>query len=99
MGSHPYFYFTKYQEDTNAALQTLRQREFEAGRYSPVMSMWDFEFPPNENSPTPESQHSSIDEAMEDGGADGTGSILDINRISEQPDLLASTLLPTGHLE
>jgi hypothetical protein len=41
MGGHEWFYFVEYQSDINSALQALRRREFEAGRYNPVM--W---FPP-----------------------------------------------------
>ena len=37
MGGHPWFYFVAYQSDINIALQNLRRREFEAGRYNPVM--------------------------------------------------------------
>jgi len=37
MGGHPYFYSVPYDPDENAALQRLRQREFFAGRYNPVI--------------------------------------------------------------
>ncbi|NET10713.1 MAG: hypothetical protein F6K16_39690 [Symploca sp. SIO2B6] len=99
MGSYPYFYFTEYQEDSNAALQALRQREFEAGRYEGAMETWrDVEFPPDKNSPAPGAQHSSIEEAMEDSDGCGTGSILDIQRVSPQPEFLASSPLPGDFL-
>jgi hypothetical protein len=43
MGGHPWFYFVDYEPDVNAALQKLREREFRAGRYNPVV--WFPEFP------------------------------------------------------
>ncbi|MBP0004079.1 MAG: hypothetical protein J7642_10245 [Cyanobacteria bacterium SBC] len=90
MGSHPYFYFTKYQPDINLALQQLRQQEFEAGRYDPAMNMHDpawymfmFKFPPTEDSVAPGAKHPSIEAACDDSTEDGTGSILDIEKISD----------------
>jgi hypothetical protein len=98
MSSFPYYYFTPYQEDINAALQDLRQREFEAGRYNPAMYMNEpslfmssFQFPPDANSITPGAKHSSIEEAVKAGEACGTGSILDIQRVSDLPEFLASS--------
>lgn len=97
MGSHPYFYFTPYQPDINSALQTLRQQEFEAGRYDPAMNMHDsemwmfqFTFPPMADSIAPGARHASIGEAVEDAEASGTGSILDIQSISDSPNFLTS---------
>lgn len=100
MGSHPYFYFTKYQPDINSALQALRQQEFEAGRYDPAMnmhnpSMWMFlfNFPPDTQSISPGARHNSIEAALEDAEDSGTGSILDIQKISDSPEFLASWAL------
>ncbi len=100
MASHPYYYFTQYQKDVSAALQGLRQREFEAGRYNPAMYMHDpslfmsnFQFPPDANSVAPGAKHSSIEEAVEAGEESGTCSILDIQRISDSPAFLASSPL------
>ncbi|HEY9908454.1 MAG TPA: hypothetical protein V6D18_12710, partial [Thermosynechococcaceae cyanobacterium] len=97
MGADPYWYFSKYHPDINVALQTLRQQEFEAGRYDPAMRMckppmymFEFDFPPTANSPSPGAQHSSIAEAIESSDASGTGSILDIRKISNSPEFLAS---------
>ncbi len=84
MGGEPWDYFTAYQEDINAALQELRQREFKAGRYNPVMP-----FPhqgKQPNAAAPGAQHATIDEAQTDADADGTRSILDIERIGTTPD-------------
>lgn len=105
MGSSPYYYFSRYREDIDIALQDLRQREFEAGRYDPAMYMHDpnlfmsnFQFPPDVSSIAPGAKHSSIEEAIKAGDASGTGSILDIQRISNLPDFLASSPLPDAWL-
>jgi hypothetical protein len=92
MGAHPWFYFVDHQPNVGDALQSLRQREFKAGRYNPVI---DFpEFPVDAGSPSPGAQHASIEEAMEDADADGTRSILDMEGISDTPDYGAVTPLP-----
>lgn len=63
MGAEPYWYCIAYQTDTNTTLQALRQREFAAGRYNPIVPFIDF--PITDSSPTPGAQHSSIEEALE----------------------------------
>jgi hypothetical protein len=105
MGSHPYYYFTPYQKDIHAALEGLREQEFKAGRYTPAMEMADppsfmfkFRFPPDEASPAPGARHDSINEALDATGESGTGSILDIMRITDQPDFLAACSLPPDEL-
>ena len=84
MGGHAWFYFVEYEPDVNAALQKLREREFRAGRYNPAV--WFPEFPVGPNSPSPGAQHASIEEALEDSDADGTRSILDMDRVVDAPD-------------
>ncbi len=84
MGGEPYFYFVPYQPDIRAALEELRQREFQAGRYNPATT--DLDFPPDVDAESPGAQHESIEEAMEDAGADGTRSILDLSDISKKPE-------------
>ena len=96
MGGHPWFYFVAYQPDINIALQELRRREFEAGRYNPVI--WMPPFPVETNSPAPGARHASIEEAMEAADADGTRSILDMERISDTPDDGAVVPLPNEEL-
>jgi hypothetical protein len=100
MGAHPYFYFTPYQKDIDAALQALREQEFKAGRYDPALSTatppvfaFQLRFPPDETWPRPGAQHASIEEAMEAGDASGTGSILDIAQITPDPDYAAACAL------
>jgi hypothetical protein len=96
MGGHPWFYFVEYEADVEGALQKLRQREFEAGRYNPVVGFP--EFPINQDSAAPGAQHESIDEAMEDADADGTRSILDMMRVSETADYNAVAPVPKEEL-
>ena len=82
MGAHPYWYYTPYQSDLTAALQTLREQEFQAGRYYPVVSL---NFPIAEQTHSPGAKHPSIEAAIEASDVDGTRSILDIFRISDTP--------------
>jgi len=86
VGAEPYCYFAAYQGDVNTTLQTLRQQEFAAGRYNPVLVLPRFYgFPMTESSVAPGAQHSSIEEAMIAADADGTRSILDIFEVSNFP--------------
>lgn len=93
MGGEPYFYFVPYEQDVNQALQKLRAREFEAGRYNPVIPF--LEFPVGPSSPAPGRKHRTIEQALEASDADGTRSILDIWRIGTKPDFgVAVPLVP-----
>lgn len=96
MGGHPWFYFVDYEPDVDAALQKLRQREFLAGRYNPATPFP--EFPVDENSPAVGAQHDSIEEAMEDADADGTRSILDMEKVSDTPDFCVVSPLSSDKL-
>jgi len=82
MGAVPYRYFVKYQPDVDAALQELREREFRAGRYNPVVP-----FPFHTDSAAHGARHRTIREALRAAGADGTRSILDLGRVSKEPEL------------
>jgi hypothetical protein len=84
VGGHPWFYFVGYEPDIDAALQKLRRREFDAGRYNPAVDFPDF--PVTDESPTPGAQHDTIEEAQEDADADGTRSILDMERVADAAD-------------
>ena len=97
MGAHPYWYFVKYQPNPQKALDQLRESEFEAGRYNPVIRF--LGFPVGPDAPAPGAQHSSIEEAMQDAAADGTRSILDIHAIAEEPDFGVAAPLPSEVLE
>jgi hypothetical protein len=84
MGGHFWFYFVPYQQDVNQALQSLRRREFRAGRYNPAVRFPNF---PVESSDTlsPGVQHDSIEEALEASNADGTRSVLDMQTVGIEP--------------
>ena len=69
MGAEPWQYFVPYEQDTQAALEKLKEREFRAGR-----------FRYSEENPT------TVEEAREIADADGTGSILDIDQVGDEPD-------------
>ena len=97
MGSWPYYYFVKYNPDINAALQELRDREFKAGRYNPVIPHPDFPIRPD--SPSPGAQHKSIRHALKAASYDGTRSILDLDRVSEVPDYSAVAPLAPDELD
>ena len=97
MGAEPYWYFVKYREDLDAALEDLRRREFKAGRYHPALAT--LSFPVDPSKPGPGAKHDSIDEALEDADADGTGSILDLDHISEEAEFCGAELLSDEELE
>ena len=80
MAGHFYWYFAKYQTDVKTSLEALRQQEFMAGRYNPVLPF--IEFPITDDSPSPGANHVSVEEALEASDADGTRSILDISEVS-----------------
>jgi hypothetical protein len=85
MGGHPYWYFVPYESDVQHALDTLRDREFKAGRYNPVIRFLEFTEPGFlEQQPGP--KHRSIDDAVRASNEEGTRSILDISRVGDQPD-------------
>ena len=98
MGGHIYYYAVPQESDINNALQTLRKREFEAGRYNPVVPFLEFESDAS-LTPAPGKQHASIQEAIDASEADGTRSILDIERIGAEPDFGVAVSLPPERLE
>jgi hypothetical protein len=96
MGGQGYYYAVPYEDDFDRALQSLRKREFEAGRYNPVVPFLEFDA---SSTPSPGKAHASIQEALDDSEADGTRSILDIERIASRPGLGAAVLLPDNKLK
>lgn len=96
MGAHFYYYFVPYQPNIEAALEALRQQEFRAGRYNPVMRFVPFPITPA--SPAPGPQHDSPDDAFVDAGEEGTRSILDILYIAEEPEFGAAAPVPANYL-
>ena len=95
MGAHAWFYFVPYEKDLTKSLETLREREFKAGRYTPVERFPRFPVDPGH---LPGSKHSSIEAARAAAGASGTRSILDMTRISAKPDFGAVTPLDDADL-
>jgi hypothetical protein len=97
MGAHPYWYIVKHQPNAQTALDELREREFRAGRYNPVMPFP--VFPSKPDAPAPGAQHGSIEEALQAASASGTRSILDIQTVGEQPDFFRAGPLRAEVLE
>jgi hypothetical protein len=95
MGGHPWWYLVPYEKDVANSLETLRQREFKAGRYNPAE---DFPRFPVDLNHAPGRKHSSIDAAREDSDADGTRSILDVSRVGAEPDYDVVASLPDDAL-
>lgn len=83
MGGHPYYYVVPFEADPQAALDKLREREFRAGRYNPVVPMP--KFPVSAGAFAPGARHPSIAAAMRAADADGTRSILDLDTIADAP--------------
>ena len=97
MGAHPYYYFVPYEENINQALQRLRTREFEAGRYNPAMPF--LTFPIEEGSPAPGPQHDTIQEALDEAAEEGTRSILDIALVDTVPNYRVAAPLAEQRLQ
>jgi hypothetical protein len=83
MGAEPYWYIVPYEADIEAALQKLRQGEFQAGRYYPVTPFP--EFPVDLEAPPTAPLHRSIEEVMAGVDENGTRSILDIEHAASAP--------------
>lgn len=92
MGAHAYWYAVKYRPEVDVALAELREREYLAGRYNPVMPFIDFPITPA--SPAPGPRHRTIADAVAASDADGTRSILDIVAIADEPDFGVACPLP-----
>jgi hypothetical protein len=73
MGAEAWDYFVPYENDIQAALDRLREREFRAGRFRHYG----------------EGEPATIEEAVELCDADGTGSILDITTVADEPNFFA----------
>lgn len=97
MGGEIYWYFVEYNADIDEALKVLREREFNAGRYNPVVKF--LKFPIGPHSPRPGPSHRSIRDVLENSTADGTRSILDIQGISKEPDDYCAAPVDDAELE
>lgn len=98
MGAHPYWYFVPFREDLQSALDELRVREHQAGRYNPVISFLKFGEPAF-SAQTPGAQHKTIAAALKASAEDGTRSILDIERIGSAPGYGVAAPAPPELLE
>jgi hypothetical protein len=78
MGSQPWMYAVPYEVDLQSALDGLKQREFQAGRYYPAIEDITTSYIHPENMHGPGAQHASIEEALEASGESGTQSVLDM---------------------
>jgi len=96
MGGHEWFYYVPYQPNIDKALQELKQIEFAAGRYNPVIRFLDFPIGPD--SPSPGPRHPSIKAAIRSSMEDGTRSILDMDSVSKSPDYCKVCALPEQEL-
>lgn len=79
MGAESWMYLVPFQSDTQKALEKLKAQEFNAGRYFPVNDEYFMEDFGGE-------KPASIEEAREMADADGTRSILDIDRVADTAD-------------
>lgn len=93
VGGDIWCYFVPYQPDIGRALQELRQREFEAGRYHPVQPSAADDFPGSGI------RYATIEEALLAAGMEGTRSILDMERVGTKPHLGVVTPLAEDLLE
>ena len=98
MGSSPYMYLVPYEPNFQRALDELREREFEQGRYNPVMP-----YPPelvDDTTPLgPGRQHETIEDALCESDADGSRSILDIERVGNEADFGVARRLTEEELQ
>lgn len=85
MGGHAYWYWVPYRKDVQSALDDLRAREHEAGRYNPVIRFLKFSEPAFSKQ-NPGKEHDTIEEAIDASAEDGTRSILDIASIGDESD-------------
>jgi hypothetical protein len=88
-----YWYFVPFDTDVRRALDELRKREFEAGRYYPVVPRL-YSGDPNLRLVSPGPRHASVAQAVAAAGDDGTRSILDIDDLAT--DLAFGVAAPLG---
>ena len=100
MGGHFWSYTVPFQEDISSVLQTLREREFRAGKFWQPSEVEPGFFgrllgrPPTKPKPP-----ATIQEALKISSYTGTRSILDMERISAAPDLGAISPVPPDDLQ
>jgi hypothetical protein len=97
MGGHAYCYLVPYQDDRQKALDELREREFAAGRYHPVISFITFTEPAF-SAQKPGAKHKTIRAAIKASAEDGTRSILDIDGFAARTDYGKAAPLSPGRV-
>jgi hypothetical protein len=99
MGARFWSYFVPYQKDIGAALEALREQEFRAGRfYQPSLVSPGFIGRILGRVPSKPKPPRSIREAIKIADAEGTRSILDMERISDTPASSAVSPVPRDEL-
>jgi hypothetical protein len=93
MLGRPYWYLVPWAEDLQEVLDTLRAREFQAGRYYPAVPSVDF-VEPAFSRQRRGARHDSIEDAIMDAGEEGTRSILDIHTVSSRPGFGTASPFP-----
>lgn len=87
MGAEPWSVLTDYQNDIQNALFECQNREFAEGNYDPYGILEQEDIKPD-----------SIDELREMMEDSGTGTVMDMLRISDQPDFFSACPLPAERL-
>ena len=99
MGGEFWSYSVPYQQDIPAALEKLREQEFRAGRFwQPDEAQPGFLGRLLGRGPSKPERPASIQEALKFSDATGTRSILDMERVSETPELGAVSPLSVEEL-
>lgn len=80
MGGEPWHYFVPYRTNTNSALENLREQEFLAGRYRDCRASAEELIEEYGN------VQSAIEAIFTESEPDGTASILDMFRVSDDPE-------------
>ncbi len=100
MGGEPYYYIVEYEEDLQGVLDKLREREFKAGRYNPVIADLSSHMDKQKYLKLkPGAKHKTIDAAREAAQESGTRSILDIVRIDKEPNYEVASPVDTSALQ
>jgi hypothetical protein len=99
MGGHFWSYTVPYQQDIRRALEALREQEFRAGRFwQPDEVQPGFFARLLGRGPSKPRRPASISEALKISDATGTRSILDMERVTDTPELGAVSPLRSEEL-
>jgi hypothetical protein len=84
LGTQAWYYVVPLGANVESAFESLREREFHAGRYFPALT--ELAFSLGEPPPGRGAQHDSIEAARQQAAEDGTKTILDFDRVDEVAD-------------